>query len=223
MVNISAKSKSNPNPKSNNQICIIQIQNSKLSKIPNRNCKSKTESQIQFQISNPKFVSWTTAKFCKETASLDPKKIQKTSNKFSYSFRQTGDVISHKKYSTIKQIPKRKSFLVWTNVKSIGQIQNPKFQNSNLVAMAKNYLQHAWIRKITSSSCCAKTSITSHCHIPKLCPSNFFTCGIPNFPINTKSPNICQGQNQWLLYQFVVRKRHKSHTNIQVEQTQFSA
>jgi hypothetical protein len=86
------------------------------------------------------------SKFCKETTSLHPEKIQyipnffQTSNKFSYPFHQIGDVISHKKYSTIKQIPKRKSFLVWTNVKGTGQIQNPKFQNSNSVAMAKNYL-----------------------------------------------------------------------------------
>jgi hypothetical protein len=120
VVNISAKSKTNPNLQ--NPITTL------VSKIADFIFKSKV---------------------CKETTSLHPKKIrcipnffQKTSNKFFYPFHQIGDVISHKKYSTIKQIPKRKSFLVWTNVKGIDQIQNPKFQNSNSVTMAKNYLQH---------------------------------------------------------------------------------
>jgi hypothetical protein len=140
VVNISAKSKTNPNLQ--NPITTLVSKTADFifkskSKVPN------PKLQILIPNSNSK------SKFCKETTSLHPKKIryipnffQKTSNKFFYPFHQIGDIISHKKYSTIKQIPKRKSFLVWTNVKGIDQIQNPKFQNSNSVAMAKNYLQH---------------------------------------------------------------------------------
>jgi hypothetical protein len=114
-------------------------------KIADSNSKFKFQiqspkSKLQIQISNPNFVKrlhlFTQRKFGTYRTS------SKTSNNFFYPFHQIGNVISHKKYSTIKQIPKRKSFLVWTNVKGTDQIQNPNFQNSNSVAMAKNYLQH---------------------------------------------------------------------------------
>jgi hypothetical protein len=151
VVNISAKSKTNPN-----------LQN------PITTLVSKTADFI--------FKS----KFCKETTSLHPKKIRyipnffQTSNKFSYPFHQLGDIISHKKYSTIKQIPKRKSFLVWTNVKGIGQIQNPKFPKFKFSCNGKELPSTYLNLENHIKFLLRQTSITSHCHIPKLCP-NFST------------------------------------------------